>query len=360
MTPPGARGVIRNALLGGTVAVVMLSLLYGVAELGLRAREWGRLAVDRHYPTGYFTHDAFGMAKPAPGQWHVVTTDVATGRPVYDVQYTVDSFGRRVTPVSNAGARDRFALFFGCSYTYGEGLQDDQTLAHDVAEIATRYRPYNYAFHGGGPFEALARMENLDFKTEVTEKSGVGFYLFIDDHVRRVINSSRIASWHSSEIHYTQTGDGTFVRDGSFADARPWQTWLYRFVFNQRVLRYLGIELPLKTTSQHLDLTAAVLGEVAKRFKEHFPGSEFYVVIYPGSTWHEPIARRLERRGVRVLDYHALFPRNAPGYRIDSDGHPTAAAIRELAAAIARELERDDTARALVTTSAAPIPALAH
>src|SRR6185295_13697016 len=114
------------------------------------------------------------------------------------------------------------------------------------------------------------------------------------------------------------TADGTFVRDGSFAEARPWQTRLYQFWYNQRVLRYLGIELPLRTTSQHLDLTAAVLGEVAKRFKEHFPGSEFYVVIYPGSSWHEPIASRLERQGVRVLDYYALFNRDAPGYRIDS------------------------------------------
>jgi hypothetical protein len=360
VTSTGARTVIRNALLGGIVAAVVLSLLYGAAELVFRSQDWEKLAVDRQYPKGYFTHDAFGMAKPAPGEWEVVTKSTDTGKIVYDVRYTVDQFGLRATPVSNPEGRDRFALFFGCSYTYGEGLPDDETLPHDFGEIAPRYRPYNYGFHGGGPFEALARMEHVDFDVEVPEKSGIGVYLYIDDHVRRVNNTSTVARWHSGEILYTQTADGRFVSDGSFAQARPWETWLRRFVSNQRVLRYLNVQLPLRIGSKHFDLTALALAEVARRFEARFPGSEFYVAIYPGMVWSEPIGKRLVRHGVHVLDYSKLFKRDTPGYRIAADGHPTAAANRELAAALARDVERDDAARTLMTTSTAPISAPAN
>jgi hypothetical protein len=355
-TSSGARGTVRNALLGCAVAGVFLFVLAVVANYALLAAQWGKRP-DRGYPKGYFTRDALGMVKPAPGRWHVVTKSSATGQVVYDVNYTVDQFGRRITPLSAPGPRDRFALFFGCSYTYGEGLNDDETLPHYFGELAPRYRPYNYAFHGGGPFEALARMESVDFKTEVAEKQGIGFYTFIDDHVNRVNNSSSVASWHSEEIHYSRLPDGTFVHDGSFNTARPWQSRLYRFVYGNRLLRYLGFHLPLRITSHELDLTAAAIAEVANRFHRHFPDSDFYVVFYPNTAWHDRIGKRLVRMGVRTLDYHDLFDKYRSPYLIEGDGHPSAEAIRTFASAIVRDLHVDAAAQPQLTADAHAVAA---
>ena len=358
MNVPGVRGTLRNALLGAAVAAVFLSLLSGASEVGLRSQKWGGLPMQRGYPPGYFTHDAFGFAKPAPGQWHVVTTSAENGDLLYDVHYTVDRFGRRVTPVSDeTRSRDRFAMVFGCSYAYGEGVQDDETLAHDIGELAPAYRPYNYAFHGGGPFEALARVEHVDFDAEVAEKSGVAFYVFIDDHVNRVINASNVASWHSNEVHYARRPDGTFVHDGTFHQVEPWRTRLAQFVFSSRVLRYIGVQMPMKVTPEHVQLTIDALGAVAKRFGARFPGSQFYVVIYPGSQWHAELVKGLGKLGVRTLDYHDLFKREDPRYHLGEDRHPSAEAHRTLAAAIVRDLDLDGDARPLLTAATSSPPA---
>ena len=56
---------------------------------------------------------------------------------------------------------------------YGEGVEDDETLPFLVADMATGITPYNFAFHGHGPFDVLAQIESIDFSEEVRERHGV-------------------------------------------------------------------------------------------------------------------------------------------------------------------------------------------
>jgi hypothetical protein len=49
-------------------------------------------------------------------------------RLIYEVDYTTDKFSRRVTPWHGSSQADKFALFFGCSFTFGQGVKDDETL----------------------------------------------------------------------------------------------------------------------------------------------------------------------------------------------------------------------------------------
>jgi hypothetical protein len=339
VTALAGKHVLGNAMRGGAVAVVLLGLLFAAAEIGLRARNWGAAPVRRDYPEGYAARDPTGYAKPAPGRWHGTSLDAATGELLYDVDYTIDPFGKRVTPVSGRGPRERFAMFFGCSFAYGEGVEDDETLAHDVGELAANYRPYNYAFSGSGPFEALARLDTVDFDAEVAEKSGVGLYVFMNDHVNRVNNTASVAVWHSNEVHYARVADGSFVRDGTFASAEPVRTWLVRLAYGSRALRYLVLKLP--PTSAQLDLTAAALADLVRRFRDRFPGSELYVILYPGTRRWAELESRFGAHGVRTLDYHALFNPAERRYQLGPDGHPTAEADRVLAAGIVRDLHLD-------------------
>jgi hypothetical protein len=54
---------------------------------------------------------------------------------LYDVVYHTDEFGRRRTPEPIASP-DHFIAFFGCSYTFGEGVAESETLpAHANGEV---------------------------------------------------------------------------------------------------------------------------------------------------------------------------------------------------------------------------------
>jgi hypothetical protein len=58
---------------------------------------------------------------------------------IFDVVYTISAHGFRVTPGAGgtSGSAGR-VLFFGCSYTFGEGVEDDQTLPRTSAAAKSR------------------------------------------------------------------------------------------------------------------------------------------------------------------------------------------------------------------------------
>jgi hypothetical protein len=44
---------------------------------------------------------------------------------VFEATYSTDEYGRRITPVEHAEARDHFLLFFGDSFAFGQGVNDE-------------------------------------------------------------------------------------------------------------------------------------------------------------------------------------------------------------------------------------------
>ena len=79
------------------------------------------------------------------------------GETLYAVVYSVDKRGLRVEPPLAPGHGDRCVLFFGCSYTFGEGVNDAETLPYRTGVLAEgRLRMINFGLHGYGPHQMLA------------------------------------------------------------------------------------------------------------------------------------------------------------------------------------------------------------
>jgi len=79
---------------------------------------------------------------------------------LFNVLYTTDEKGRRIT-ADNQSTADTLILLFGCSYTYGEGLNDDETFAWQLSELlGPKFQVYNYGFHGYGSHQMLALLES--------------------------------------------------------------------------------------------------------------------------------------------------------------------------------------------------------
>ena len=89
---------------------------------------------------------------------------------VFDVTYTIDKNGLRISPLphnSNAPA----ILFFGGSFTYGEGVNDDETAPYLTGILTDRnYAIYNFGIHGHGPQHMLAEIEHGIVKSALTHK----------------------------------------------------------------------------------------------------------------------------------------------------------------------------------------------
>jgi hypothetical protein len=198
------------ALLMGSV---MCAILLG-AEIALRLNE-GASEIRRTATEGHHDLSRHNIMQARPGKHRVTTTDGKTGQLIVEAEYSIDAFGRRITPRRvEIGAK--FRLFFGDSFTYGEGVKGDETLPSHVASLAPEYVPYNYGFSGMGPFDVLARLETVDFSQEVPQTRGIVLYTFLDLHIQRTSGGMSISPWHKERAYYDVTEDGHFTRNGTF------------------------------------------------------------------------------------------------------------------------------------------------
>ncbi|MEQ1877448.1 MAG: hypothetical protein ABL958_12450, partial [Bdellovibrionia bacterium] len=61
------------------------------------------------------------------------TVKLTDGSIVYSVHPSTDSLGRRTTVFDSTRARKKHLIFFGCSFTWGEGVEDFETLPSQIA-----------------------------------------------------------------------------------------------------------------------------------------------------------------------------------------------------------------------------------
>ena len=107
---------------------------------------------------------------------------------LYQVKYTIDDHGLRIaSPSVNTEKRQsNCLLFFGDSFTFGEGVKDDETMPYRVSEkTKRRYHAYNFAFLGYGPHQMLAQLQEGLVDAAIECKPAVAIYQALPDHVSR-------------------------------------------------------------------------------------------------------------------------------------------------------------------------------
>ena len=93
-----------------------------------------------------------------------------------------------------ASEPDKFACFLGCSFTFGKGVQDAETLPAQFQYLNSTYRSYNFGCNGFGPHQVLRQLETSVISEQISQTTGFGMYLFIEDHLRRAAFTLRNAT----------------------------------------------------------------------------------------------------------------------------------------------------------------------
>lgn len=286
----------------------------------------------------FFLEDEVLGFRPKPNV-RVRSTMTAKGKALYDAVYSIDARSRRVTRSIPGAAQTQFALFFGGSYTFGQGVNDDETIPYQFARLLPRYRAYNYGFCGYGPQQMLAKLQTAKLACEIDEPSGIAIYILMEHHIRRAIGSMYVHNtWGRNMPYYALEPDGRLVRKGTFTTGRPAVAFMYRVLGASQILKRFHLSLPLRTTERHILLTCRIIQEAGKLFREQFDDGGFLVLIYPGTTYADRIAACLRRLHVPCLDYSALVEYKSPAYTIPVDEHPSPAAHLAIAQRLARDV----------------------
>ena len=277
-------------------------------------------------------------ARPGAVQIQTASRVLLDDELVFDVIYSTLDSGWRVTPQPDNA--EIAVVFFGCSFTIGEGLQDKESYPYRVGELlGDRFQVFNFGFHGYGSHQMLAQIQS-GFLEDISRryKKIIPFYLTINGHELRCAGYShwdQYGPWYAVE-------NGEVTRKGKFIDnkrlTRP---------FGHKILRdcliYKAVQSPKVHDLDALgDLHAAIIARADEELREYYD-CRLTVLVWPDA----PYAPKLDRLGVRSIDLAPLYPgietKNKDRFLIRHDGHPTALAADVLARYLAAFIAKEDS-----------------
>lgn len=263
------------------------------------------------------------------------------GKPLFDARYVFDKNNRRTMPAvsEKPGAE---ILLFGCSYTFGHGLENEETWAWLLSkDLGPDWKITNYAFNGYGAHQMLDLLED-----KLVEMPTAPFRQAIFLAIRHQLHrSSGLFDMRSSRYVLK---DGIAARDGLTTDS-PWflLNSLPRALNGSQAVREISRRLVNvlrdKKHDEFLRIYVSLIGQAAKILENqcHTP---LLVLVWPDL---DELVPELEKIGVKAISMRKMLPQwNEPdgsNYHIvkNCEYHPNQQATREIAAGVAAILRKE-------------------
>lgn len=312
------------------------------------------------YPDGPFfvADDALGWV-PAKGvQAHAIKYGPAgllhgPEGILFDRTYTIDSNGLRIAPPYRQDTLTGTVLFFGCSFAFGEGLADNETLPYQVGvQSEGRYRIINFAFQAYGPNHMLAEIERGIVQRVVDTIPQYAIYVALPIHVWRV--AGRLG-WGGHAPRYVLDENGIPRESGRLGNRQPLIERLgMRRVEKQLVKSAIYRRLSSgdsRINDDDIRLYLAVVERSKELLTAQYPGLQFHIIFWPYQQ--DPPQERYAYEKMLEGFRHIGIPFSPveeilPGFRTDrspyilssKDHHPNALANRLLAQYLVDEMSR--------------------
>jgi hypothetical protein len=332
-----AWGFRRRGKAVGVVAInfAYISLALAGVEAWFQVDEYGQVGVVKTYDLRYQERHPFLGSRPKPSVVEHATATYADEL-IYDVEYTIGEDGLRLAPPAADPAAD-CVLFFGGSFMYGEGLDDEEALPYQVGvQSGGRARVFNFGFHGHGASQMLSALEHGYVDDAIDCLPTHAVYLAIDSHVERLLPGG----WRSFAPRYVRDGAGGVVFRGLLRDAAPvnWFTTTIepRLRKSKLVSRILDYSRP--PGEETFDLYIDLVAQAAETQRDRYPGIEVHMLVWDDWDEGEPGIGELTELTGDLDGIHRAsailpgFTDSTQQYRIHSrDWHPNALANRLLA-----------------------------
>lgn len=245
---------------------------------------------------------------------------------LFDVKYDINGWGHRQMPAPDSNAPNDL-LLFGCSFTFGHGLESGETWAWQLAAMLGKtWQVENYAQNGYGANQMLCMLEHGLVIPPHGERR-FALFLAIAHHVRR-------NEFFPNFPHYTLAEDASLRLEG-----KPRYSWLTRLgrTMNGSQLAASVSSIATKIIlDRHPEFLRTYLAMILKShllLKERY-NSQLVVLLWPDIEYLKP---ELEKAGIPVLLAREALPGwnadNGAAYMIHPlyERHPNSRAGYELA-----------------------------
>lgn len=262
------------------------------------------------------------------------------GTLIFQNEFAIDSFARRIYS-RKSQETSKYLLFLGCSFTFGEGLADAETLPFSTYQSLNHVAVYNYGISGASPGHLLFRLNVID-KSEVVENEGWVVYPFLDQHISRLIGRMSVLGTgdFKKSLHFKFDDKDQLTTDGRFEDVWPLRVWIYQWLSRSHIVQFFGIDFPFRWSDEDFTFTTKILKQIQTQAQKKLNAKGLIVVFLPGQKLSKDLIPHLEHAKIRYLDYSRWDIKKltaGPAY-IPLDGHPTAEANKVLGESLAREI----------------------
>lgn len=223
---------------------------------------------------------------------------------LYDVTYTIGADGLRVGPNIADGTAPAI-LFFGDSFTFGEGVDDHETIPYRVEQISDgKFKTLNFGFHGYGPHQMLATLENeLEKKIIGNHRPYYAIYQALALHVDRCAGRT---FWDVSGPRYVLDDEGEAVYAGTFHDS--YSKNLIKLISRSNILKRLFSTVWNKDP-RDVDLFVSIVKKSASIYENRYNG-KFYVLLWKltDNPFYPMILSKLLKNGITVIEVDDILP----------------------------------------------------
>lgn len=308
------KNILYN-LLALLLGLVFVFLILAAGEIFLRLRHKrtpGLLDIVQHNLADFTIPDPVMGMKHLPG-FSGSHFSINRGEEIFRAHYEINNKGYRITPVDYPEDREKAALFFGCSFMFGLGVEQEETLPACFGRENEDFLPLNFAVGGYGPQHLWLQMEQDDFLDQMPRDSGVIVYGFFSDHIDRLLGKYMMVEDWGSWLPWLSVEDGEVVNRGfmhhQIVPESKMMKLLQPFHMAQFVLNRLGLKnQEYCSPEEGMDEMVAFLLLVKKRFTEILPGYEFVVLSYPWIFEVEGFAECMKKAGIPFFNYTTIYP----------------------------------------------------
>ena len=195
--------------------------------------------------------------------------------------------------VENRTSDKQPIILFGCSFVYGSGLNDNETLSFELA--AKTGRPvYNRAKNGWGVQHMLYQLKNEEFYNIIPKPQYI-IYVYFDGHLTRMSQPITVSMPNCYYVFYNEKNKNYYLKRRTFfTDKIIFQ----HFLANQLDWNFLN-KINGYNNKQYNRLFNYIL-ESKKEAEKHWDNDvQFVVLMY--SEINDDIKNRLKETGIEVI-----------------------------------------------------------
>ena len=328
---------VRSSLL--VLASVLLSFAAAEAFIGVLAQPpVNRDVVKSTVPSTWTVDDEIVGYRPRPGTT-VTATATFGDETVFRRTYTIEPSGARRTPGSKEGGPTY--LFIGDSYVFGEGLEDEQTLAaRFAAGLRTPAHVVNLGVLGYSPAHLVRAIETGAYDRYVEGKVAAVVTWITRLHLPRLTGDG---GWLGSSPRFVLDAKGKPVFTGSFNE--------YRWSHPAAGIDYLArthlasVARAVRRDLEHeqVPLYFALLAELRDKVRQRYDAPLVLICDWPETVAegdddrvYMPYFKDIQALGLPMVSVRRILGPfdNWKNYAIPRDGHPN----QRLTDTVAKEL----------------------